>query len=1437
MKKFLNTNKKLLSLTLGLKLNIKNMKKNKRLCKNILFTLLLLISSVNMAWASYLKNNPVSTQNGLWGETYLTGTTFSIADDDSQTDKSYFKLSEVVFGRPIATMEMGSTFQEANGTWNNGGTTDDPRFTILSNPAELSSSYTAKTDGVNRLILKSPKKGETILKLKVKAYKALSPFAMALEIEELAGGDDAQLSVMVNGVPVASLYVASKSVSSFGPYYNGFPESELNIEIRISNQSENSVLAISNLYVYGDLAPFSISASTNVCSLGEKVTLKAISSTDMDLGKIIWKKRTTSPDWFDLNDDAGVTQRGEKAEDQPEAGETCYKAVYYDASGNLVESNVVCVTAEYKCAENSAHVLFTEDFGQLGGETERDNGGYGGEVEYINTAIYTYKDGCLPLKDEGTYAIMTNPKYGGYGELGNEADACSNIDMGKLWFRDLYDHTSDGLKDGEWGAMLMVNAAPLDGEAEQLVYSRTVDVDCPNTNMIFSAWFANAANPERVGDGIKVSMKFVVRDQNGDIIPSATLIVDEIVPSAGWVKGETSFNSGNNTQLTVEIYNCTEGGTGNDFMVDDISFSVCTAEVTMSASSEDTSVKINAEKSLVEGRCKSEITLSLATGMADVIFDDPQYLWYVKGAGDSDFRLLNYNVNKTKIDTVITAWTEYYAVVTANIYDKHAYIDGDLSKCTPVAISNTYTVLCAPSMDAYLASQNCNKVLIGATVYDAAFDEIGAWWEKSTDGKNWQKIPRAVYHDTLRYEITEDTYFRLTNSKISSPATEKVLYRGLSLTAEPSYGLYGTEVKLTAVTSNFGDMPNGPYYNWQRFEYFDGDWRQIDVDDHTIETINYTIEYPKDSIMVELYGCEATVLLKQVELLIDPMERECNTIRIQPIATIGGESTNYKWQSSSDGKNWVDVLEKNITKLEEPNCPGCVEISFSEESQFRIAAIDENGKETGFYSEAGPDELLEVKKLELKAEPNIIKPGDEVTLTLTSQGFEDTTAPEWYKDDELCRPITTIQLDKSASFEVIWDGCSATADVTVITAPTVANMSRNCNNVTFKVTLTTGYGDFWWETATTENGPWEKVANSANKEEIELPITEAIYVRVNNDYDIPSNAAMSGDVWTLTLDIDPKDATTGKTEIDRGHSVTLTANRDFSSNNPVVWYQDGNTITNTANPYSPTLDKSTSFYVTSEGCKSNTVDVTVIQPVEIVVKERECNNVTLEVKVEEGVTLTEYEWQISTRDSENSEWSDWSKYAGFEKKVVVEIDKDTRFQLVGDEISSNPTEAIPYWSIALSIDKESIILGDDVTVTVDSKYIDASETILWYKNDQSFDYDGDVYTEKPYGPASYQVTQGGCPSNVVNVVEVVWPTIFTPMAVDGFNDDFIIGMEPRVALQVFDRYGNLVVETTDGWDGKDKNGKYALPGVYYYIATLPNGEVVKGNVELLNEKK
>lgn len=1329
MKKFLNTNKKLLSLTLGLKLNIKNMKKNKRL-QSVLRAVVILTIFCSMS-------------------TVLQAQSISISADKT----------EIVLGESVVlTAEISGISSEEEFTW-----------------------YQKEENTFFPLSLNDKSNPITIIPANNSEYYAVC---------------------------------------------GGYESNHIVINVRIPQ----------------DLL---VSSNKKELALGEEVTLRVESETGLPLGSVRWEKRMGNNDWEEII----LPALGESITDIPEAGSTCYRAFYvHDESGEKVYSEEVCVTSEYKCASNSAYIIFTDDFGQLDSETARNSNQYVGSE-------YSYVSGCGWLKDEGTYAVMANARYGGCNVDGvTDGCGCTNASNDQMWFRDIYDHTQGGVdSENKYGGMLLVNAD------EQLVYSRTITLPCANTNLIFSAWFATASK------GATSSVRFFVKDSKGNEIKEATFPIEDIDFADGWIKGETSFYTGDETTFTVEIHNYREGtDKGNDFLVDDISFSVCSPEVSLSAQSASNQVVIDGQKSLVEGPCKEPLTLTIQTGMAEAIFNTPQYLWFIKEAGDTEFRHLPNNRNSEVLRTEITPYTQYYVVTTANETDAQSYLDKDSDKflCTPVAISNTYTVLCTPNLSAAVTARECNEVYLAATISDAP-NLFDFWWEKSTDGKIWQKINASDRQYRLEYEITEETYFRINSEYKASEPTDKVALKGIGLkstpeyardgelvqltatptnlqmdgalyewyryeeemdpatksnwsyitgttdatlehsidrpvdrikvtadgcedeveikevafdiepidvkcndiylqpvanlgvdpisfkwqrstdgsewkdvdedsihieqdenlgkvaritiyensmfrlaeidaagtetglyslihplpiedehgnveydyytvkniglTATPSSGIAGTEVELNASQEGL-DTPNGVFYNWFKFNEERQDWELLDGTD---ATRNHTIDAPIAQFKVEIDGCEDTVLLKQVELLIDPMERECNTIRIQPIATIGGESTNYKWQSSSDGKNWVDVLEKNITKLEEPNCPGCVEISFSEESQFRIAAIDENGKETGFYSEAGPDELLEVKKLELKAEPNIIKPGDEVTLTLTSQGFEETTAPEWYKDDELCKPITTIQLDKSASFEVIWDGCSATANVIVQTPSTVSLTSRDCNDVKFNVTLTEGYGDFWWETSVSENGPWTKILNSDNKEEQQISISETIYVRVNNENDIASTPVASGE----------------------------------------------------------------------------------------------------------------------------------------------------------------------YWSIELSIDKESIILGDDITVTVDSKYIDASETILWYKNDQALDYDGDVYTEKPYGPASYQVTQGGCPSNVVNVKEVVWPTIFTPMAVDGFNDDFIIGMEPRVALQVFDRYGNLVVETTDGWDGKDKNGKYALPGVYYYIATLPNGEVVKGNVELLNEKK
>lgn len=1140
------------------------MKKNNCLNKSISLILLFWLVSLCTAFsAPTLKNNPVQTSPAAWGEPYITGTTFSIANDNSETDKTYFKLSEIIFGRPLATLEMSSKYQEYNGVWDNSTTESNPNYAILSNPAVL--NYAEKQDGINRLICQMPNQGETILKLKVAGYKAGTDFTMSMKVEELSGESDVNLSMTLNGVSIgySTLSVSSGGSKIWEPYKSALDASELEIEIKLESGT-NAIVAFSDLYVYGGIEAFSISASSNVCSLGEEVTLTAFSSTDINLGRVLWKKRTTSPDWFDLTDDAGAPKIGETVKDKPEAGETCYKAEYYDASGNLVESNVVCVTAEYKCAANSAHVLFTEDFGQLSGETERDNGGYGGEVEYINTQSYTYVGDCKPLKENGTYAIMTNPKYGGYGGLENNADACSNIDMGNLWFRDLYDHTSEGLKDGEWGAMLMVNAASLDGQAEQLVYSRTVDMPCPNTNMIFSAWFANAANPERVGDGIKVSMKFVVRDQNGDIIPSATLIVDEIVPSAGWVKGETSFNSGDNTQLTVEIYNCTEGGTGNDFMVDDISFSVCTPEVTMSASSEDANVKINAEKSLVEGKCGSEITLSLATGMADVIFDDPQYLWYVKGAGDSDFRFLNYNVNKTKLDTVITAWTEYYAVVTANESDREAYIAGELSVCTPVAISNSFTLLCVPELSVQYVNRVCNEIELKAIVEDGPVDFK---WQISKNGTSWTDIPNSKNQETFKHNIDISAYFRITTVSstlnISSEPTEQIPEKVMILDSFPFTISQGDPVAL-GITSISMDLEYSPVW----YKYVDGEPTLIEIPEFT-----YRYEIPSLSettiYEVEWEQCTDTAIVRVLNpIRVEIVSRICNDISLKAVVNEAYE--NFYWESSNDGTTWSKVQgSDNKITLQTP---------ITETTYFRINNSSNKPSE--------PTEAVEVRTNVLTVDKEKVLPGEKVNLTSTTN-YTSSEQFYWYKGNDRL-PSTTntceAEVTEYIKFYVVYDGCTSNVlFVDVYDVIKVNELTRVCNTVTLETNIKDNTS-FVWQKSNDGGITWEDMPETDKK--IIITITEDTQYRVKTD-DMQSDPTAVYSVWSLELTAD-------KQTIDFGEQVTLSVNSNFDKS--IIWYENEEEVAKDVNSYIAKPITSTSYIVEKGGCTSNEVLVDVIRP-------------------------------------------------------------------------------------------------------------------------------------------------------------------------------------------------------------------------------------------------
>ncbi|NCC99637.1 MAG: hypothetical protein EOL95_08065 [Bacteroidia bacterium] len=221
---------------------------------------------------------------------------------------------------------------------------------------------------------------------------------------------------------------------------------------------------------------------------------------------------------------------------------------------------------------------------------------------------------------------------------------------------------------------------------------------------------------------------------------------------------------------------------------------------------------------------------------------------------------------------------------------------------------------------------------------------------------------------------------------------------------------------------------------------------------------------------------------------------------------------------------------------------------------------------------------------------------------------------------------------------------------------------------------------------------------------------------------------------------------------------------------------------------------------------------------------RSCNIISLTAATNTDVVT----WQKSV-DGET-----WVDMPETEKNITVNITEDSYFK-VSNAVSKDSTDVIPVQSIRLyttDLDEdEAITLGSSATLETEVKGMLLS-TYKWYMNDQlESDQTQTTYNVTDlYKKAIYKVEGSDCVSNELTV-NVKWPTAFMPYD-NGTNKDFARGF----AIQVHDRYGNKVAEGSDGWDGTCK-GKMSMPGVYYYVVTLPDGDVIKGTIELVKKNK
>ena len=182
--------------------------------------------------------------------------------------------------------------------------------------------------------------------------------------------------------------------------------------------------------------------------------------------------------------------------------------------------------------------------------------------------------------------------------------------------------------------------------------------------------------------------------------------------------------------------------------------------------------------------------------------------------------------------------------------------------------------------------------------------------------------------------------------------------------------------------------------------------------------------------------------------------------------------------------------------------------------------------------------------------------------------------------------------------------------------------------------------------------------------------------------------------------------------------------------------------------------------------------------------------------------------------------------------VTVKGD-NTCENLPGDAAEADVYAIAPIDNVMLEPVEERIGMGKETEKALTVEPTDAYYTAVWTANGQVIADPDSYFPAKPYSDVEYKVVvtdECGNEMEASAITKVVWPTIITPQNADGKNDDFLVGMQEDIHLEIFDRWGNVVFSGNDGWSQAEAAKQQ--PGVYYYIATLPDGTAKQGTIEV-----
>jgi hypothetical protein len=390
---------------------------------------------------------------------------------------------------------------------------------------------------------------------------------------------------------------------------------------------------------------------------------------------------------------------------------------------------------------------------------------------------------------------------------------CNNRMHGGHWYID-GDHTGTTNAIGNVppddatnsGYMLEVNADYVPSE----VYKQTISNLCPNTYYEFSAWFRNIC---RTCGADSTGAQFAgtpTAPANGypGVLPNLTFNLNGLdyyntgqIDTVGWVKRGFVFRtdtSSGSLSATFSIRNNSQGGGGNDWVMDDIAVATCLPTMKYSPT-------INPNV------CQSN-TITIADTISSFFKNYTTYKWQKSTDGGTNWTDITGVTTLADTNFYITTYTippastqladngTLYRVVVATTPANIANVNCNISEGTTITLTVNN---CGIPLKTDLLSFNGKLVVDkGNLAWTTSKEDepVSFIVERSNDGINFNPIGTVNGHNdnavVNAYSFIDPT-----------PVTGKVYYR-LSLKAQSTAQKYSRIIELSRQTSDGFGLTN-----------------------------------------------------------------------------------------------------------------------------------------------------------------------------------------------------------------------------------------------------------------------------------------------------------------------------------------------------------------------------------------------------------------------------------------------------------------------------------------------------------------------------------------------------------------------------------------------------------------------------------------------------